>query len=71
MRVELWEKFKKNIFLAYCMAELTGEMGTEAQEALMDLHTGIGAGKKIITATHDFETKLLAIDTVIGHIHFK
>ena len=52
------------------MAELTGEMGAEAQEALKDLHTGIEAGKKIVTATHDFETKLLAIDTVIGHIHF-
>src|SRR3989344_1146307 len=49
------------------MAELSGEMGAEA---LKDLHAGIEAGKKIVTATHDFETKLLAIDTVIGHIHF-
>lgn len=52
------------------MVELTGELGEEAQEVLNDLHIGIDAGKKIATATHDFELKLLAIDNVIMHIQF-
>ena len=50
------------------MVELTGELGEEAQKVLNDLHIGIDAGKKMVTATHDFEVKLLAIDMLIGHI---
>ncbi|MBT3450507.1 hypothetical protein HN652_01075 [archaeon] len=52
------------------MVELTGMMGEEAQEVLNDLHIGIDANKKIITKTHDFEIKLLAIDMLIMHIEF-
>ena len=52
------------------MVDLTGELGEEAQEVLNDLHIGIDAGKKIANTTHDFETKLLAIDMLIMHINF-
>lgn len=53
------------------MIKLTGEYGEEAQEVLKDLHLGIDAGKNIITATHNFEIKLLAMDMLIMHINFK
>lgn len=52
------------------MVKLIGEFGEEAQEALRDLHRGIDAGKSIVTAVHDFEIKLSAVDIVIGHIEF-
>ena len=49
--------------------ELTGELAQEAQEALNDLHKGIDSGKNIVTSTHNFEIKLHAVDTALGHIH--
>ena len=52
------------------MVKLTGDFWEEAQEVLSDLHVGIDAGKKIAIATHDFETKLLAIDMLFMHIEF-
>ncbi|MBI2666547.1 hypothetical protein HYX13_02955 [Candidatus Woesearchaeota archaeon] len=52
------------------MVTLTGELAEEAQQVLEDLHRGIDAGKKAVTATHDFETKLLAMDMLIMHLHF-
>ena len=52
------------------MVDLTGELAEEAQEVLNDLHIGIDAGKKIATAAHDFEIKLLAMDKLIMHIQF-
>ena len=52
------------------MVELTGELAEEAQEVLNDLHVGIDVGKHIVTATHDFETKLLATDMLFMHIDF-
>ena len=52
------------------MVELAGELAEEAQEVLNDLHLGIDVGKKIVSATHDFEIKLSAVDMLFMHIDF-
>ncbi len=52
------------------MVKLEGELAFEAQEALGAMHEGIDIGKRIVTATHNLENKLLAFDYVMMHIEF-
>jgi len=51
------------------MVELTGMFGEEIKLALEALHEGIDAGKKTVKATHDFESKLIAIDQLLMFVH--
>ena len=49
------------------MVQLTGGFAEEAQGVLDTLHIGIDVGKRIVIASHDFTTKLSAVDMVFMH----
>lgn len=51
--------------------ELTGEMAEEAMMVLEEIHSDIDFNKKIVTATHDFEMKIQALDLIFWHINEK